>query len=234
MQKHGSQAHLEEILQEIADQPGYSAMVSSSEGFTLEGQLRPAALTGAVSAYQLDVWESFRKAMQENGLGNLQSLYLDGGRLHLSIHPAGGLWFTASEEVVVSMEESSGSLSADLTLFEAILKKVLEDLNQVEGIQGNVVTGREGPIEIQYHGDLPTHALGIVLGQTLTDCDTLFQSMGCLPTRQVVLRGDLVSFSLIPLDKETLLVTILEPNASKDVWQTRLQGAATMLASVFQ
>ena len=58
--------------------------------------------------------------------------------------------------------------------------------------------------------------------------------MGCLPTRQIVLRGDRFSFSLIPLDKQTVLITILSVNAPKDVWQTRLQGAATMLASVFQ
>lgn len=210
-------------------------MVSTSEGLTLLGELRPANLTSAVSAYQMDLWEHFRRALVEAGLGELQSIYVDGGRLQFSLHPAGaGLWLTSAQEVVVSMEENSGSLSADLTLFEAILKKVLEDLGQVEGIQGNLVTGREGLIETQYQGPLSSDTISVVLSQTLLDCEAAFQSMGCLPTRQVVLRGDQVAFSLIPLDKQTVLITLLDPSTRKDVWQTRLQGAATMLASVFQ
>jgi hypothetical protein len=42
------------------------------------------------------------------------------------------------------------------------------------------------------------------------------------------------SYSVMPIDGEAYLISFLKSDVPREVWQNRLNGAAAMLASVFQ
>jgi hypothetical protein len=57
--------------------------------------------------------------------------------------------------------------------------------------------------------------------------------MQAVPLKQLLIWTPQVLVSLIPLDREGILVSTLSPQAPKDTYGARLLKAATMLTSVF-
>jgi predicted regulator of Ras-like GTPase activity (Roadblock/LC7/MglB family) len=234
--RKGIAAEVDDVLQEIREVPGCAAQVSTNEGLVFHGALLSPEQSDMVAAFQTEVFSLFQQALQEAELGQLEGMIVEGGHGRLQVTPVKAeetLWVSTFERVQ-RPEEPMASFPGEITLREAILKKVLEDLGQVEGIQGNLVTSRDGlPVEAQLSPDLPAETIGVLLTQTLTDSEAALERLQLTPLRQILLRSDLWLFSLIPLDRETILITLLDPAANRDTWQARLQGAATMLASVF-
>ena len=236
LQRKGIAAEVDDLLQEIREVPGCAAQVSTDEGLVFHGGLLSGEQSDLVAAFQSEVFGLFQQALVEAELGTLEGMVVEGGQGRLQVTPVNAeelLWVSTFERVH-RPDEPMASFPGEITLREAILKKVLEDLGQVEGIQGNLVTSRDGlPVEAQLNPDLPAETIGVLLTQTLTDSESSLERLQLTPLRQILLRSNLWLFSLIPLDRETILITLLDPNANRDTWQARLQGAATMLASVF-
>jgi predicted regulator of Ras-like GTPase activity (Roadblock/LC7/MglB family) len=132
-------------------------------------------------------------------------------------------------------EDAHQTLPGEMSLREAILRKVLEDLSELTEVTGNLVVSRDGLIvENQVGDDALAHRFSIVATQVLADCESCCTKLGLAPVKQLILKSSSHLLSLMPLDAETILLTAMVPEASRDVWQLRLQGAAQMLSSVFQ
>jgi predicted regulator of Ras-like GTPase activity (Roadblock/LC7/MglB family) len=111
----------------------------------------------------------------------------------------------------------------------------MEDLGRLEGIQGNLVTSRDGlPIDYQVEEELNLEVLGVVLTQAMVDSEQALERLEMAPARQFLLRTEQRWYSVIPLDKEAVMITLLAPDIPRDVWHYKLTSAAQMLASVFQ
>ena len=236
VQRKGLACEVEDYLNDFRDVSGCSAVLSTTEGLAFQGRLQDPQLSEQVTALQPEIWELCHRALQEADLGKLASLVVEGGSGRMQVVPAWeDIWLTVYEQLATRHEEPAALLPGEMTLREAILKKVLEDLGQLDAIEGNLVISRDGlPIETQLPDPNQADSLGVAVTQLLGDADQLFALLGLTPIRQVNLKTTERMFSLIPLDQETVLITILKPDASRDIWQARLQGAATMLASVFQ
>ena len=146
-----------------------------------------------------------------------------------------GLIFSVHQQLASFSDDSQSSLPGEMSLREAILKKVLEDLGELTEVRGNLVVSRDGLLVENQLGDEGfAGQLGIALAQLLTDSEDSLSRLSLGPVRQFVIRSTDQTISVMPLDAETILVTVLEPTAPREVWQARLQGAAQMLSSVFQ
>ncbi|MEW6283141.1 MAG: roadblock/LC7 domain-containing protein, partial [Candidatus Eremiobacterota bacterium] len=228
---------VEDLMGSVAEVDGCSAALASREGLIVVGRLETAPEPELAAAYQIELYWSFARATEEGELGPLWSLVADGGASRLNIHPV-------LEDINLVVHESrpdrdevdaASSLPGELVLREAILKKVMEDLGRLDGVQGNLVTSRDGlPIDYQVEDELNLEVLGVVLTQALVDSEPALERLGMTPVRQVLLRTEARWYSVIPLDREAVMITLLAPEVPRDLWQHKLIGAAQMLASVFQ
>jgi len=68
----------------------------------------------------------------------------------------------------------------------------------------------------------------------VVDNERNLQRLELHPVRQITVRTERGLISLIPLDKEGILITLLDATTPREVWQNSLYAAANMLTSVFQ
>jgi predicted regulator of Ras-like GTPase activity (Roadblock/LC7/MglB family) len=228
---------VEELLSEVLEVEGCSAALASREGLMVAGKLETVSDAPLVAALQSTLYDAFARATEEGELGWLASLGVEGGQSRLFIQPAIDDLHLLVHESRVHREHEDGasSLPGELVLREAILKKVMEDLGRLEGVQGNLVTSRDGlPIDYQVEEELNLEVLGVVLTQAMVDSEQALERLEMAPARQFLLRTETRWFSVIPLDKEAVMITLLAPDIPRDVWHHKLISAAQMLASVFQ
>ncbi|MCE7872889.1 hypothetical protein DYH09_21255 [bacterium CPR1] len=228
---------VEELLSEVLEVEGCSASLASREGLMVAGKLETVSDAPLVAALQSTLYDAFARATEEGELGWLASLGVEGGQSRLFIQPAIDDLHLLVHESRGHREHEDGasSLPGELVLREAILKKVMEDLGRLEGVQGNLVTSRDGlPIDYQVEEELNLEVLGVVLTQAMVDSEQALERLEMAPARQFLLRTETRWFSVIPLDKEAVMITLLAPDIPRDVWHYKLISAAQMLASVFQ
>lgn len=228
---------VEDLLAEVAEVESCSASLASREGLIVAGRLETASDHALVAALQSTLYDAFARGTEEGELGWLASLSVEGGQSRLFIQPAIDDLHLLVHEARGHREHEDGasSLPGELVLREAILKKVMEDLGRLEGVQGNLVTSRDGlPIDYQVEEELNLEVLGVVLTQAIVDSEQALERLEMAPARQFLLRTEQRWFSVIPLDKEAVMITLLAPDISRDIWHYKLTSAAQMLASVFQ
>lgn len=228
---------VEDLLAEVAEVESCSASLASREGLIVAGKLETAGDHELVAALQSTLYDAFARGTEEGELGWLASLTVEGGQARLFIQPAiDDLHLLVYEaRGHREHEDNASSLPGELVLREAILKKVMEDLGRLEGVQGNLVTSRDGlPIDFQVEEELNLEVLGVVLTQAIVDSEGALERLEMSPARQFLLRTEQRWYSVIPLDKEAVMITLLAPDIPRDIWHYKLTSAAQMLASVFQ
>lgn len=228
---------VEDLLAEVAEVEGCSASLASREGLIVAGRLETTGDHALVAALQSALYDAFARGTDEGELGWLASLSVEGGQSRLFIQPAIDDLHLLVHEARGHREheDAASSLPGELVLREAILKKVMEDLGRLEGVQGNLVTSRDGlPIDYQVEEELNLEVLGVVLTQAMVDSEWALERLEMAPARQFLLRTEHRWFSVIPLDREAVMITLLAPDIPRDVWHYKLTSAAQMLASVFQ
>ncbi len=232
----GARADLEEPLQEIRELPLSGGLLSSLEGFVLQGRVRDEDTTEHFAAYLPELWSNCMKTCAEAELALPSSIVAEGALGRLETHLlADSLIFSVHQQLASNPEDAHQALPGEMSLREAILRKVLEDLGELPEVTGNLVVSRDGLIvENQISDDTLAHRFSIVATQVLLDTEASCNKLGLIPVKQLILKSNDHLLSLMPLDAETILLTAMTPEASRDVWQLRLQGAAQMLSSVFQ
>lgn len=132
-------------------------------------------------------------------------------------------------------EEVAASLSGEMALREAMLKKSLEAMSRLDGVRGSLVSQREGlPIEALLPEDLQAEHLAALLAQLVVECEAFADPIGMAPLRQVLLQTSGTWYSVVLLGAEGFLATVLEPGTSREIWRHRLERESRTVASVLR
>ena len=99
-----------------------------------------------------------------------------------------------------------------MELRDAIFKKVLDGLARQDGVVADIVINRDGMV-IEFQADGLEDRVDMVptLQQMLNDAEKSLHRMGASPLRQMLIWTTEYLISVIPLDKEGILASILEP-----------------------
>lgn len=234
----GRERVLQAHLGEIDAMPGVTSAFVADDGLILVESLDPETAPELTAAVAAELFESVRRGLEELAFSPATRVQVDSFGDRLRIRPAGeGVLLVLREERPTrdNDDEAAGSLPGEMVLREAMLKKVLEDLSLIEGVRGSMVAGRDGLlIEAQIENEEMPPVLPAVLSQILVDNEKHLQKAHLHPLRQISIRTADRLFALIPLDREGILIAILDPTTPREVWQNRLTAAASMLTSVFQ
>lgn len=215
---------------------GTSVGVVTQEGLEFSGSGGDEVYQRAAAINQTVV-ELMSRGTDEAELGTLKSLHIEAADKAISFHGlVNEMNLLAISPSSLTHDTTDGSdLPGESVLREAIMKKVLEELSGVEGVLGNVVTSSDGlPIDMQLPEDINPEVVGVIMTQAVGDCEQEISFLGLKPVHQYLLVCESRSYSLIPIDSEAYLITFLTNDVAREIWQNRLTGAASMLASVFQ
>lgn len=211
-------------------------MIADSDGLVFLGELDTVDEPDLVAAVHVDLVDSVRRGLAEADLGELEGVLLDGSQSRLQLYPSVeglNLLVHSGRPPAEHEEETGPSLPGEMALREAILKKALEGMGRLDGVRGNLVSQREGlPIDFMLPDEAQAEILAAVMTQVLVECDRLLERVGMAPLRQALLRTPQAWYSIVPLGGEGLLITLLEPGTSRDIWLSRLPREASMVASV--
>lgn len=232
----GRMTELRDLVHDVSDLEECSAMIADSDGLVFLGELDTVDEPDLVAAVHVDLVDSVRRGLAEADLGELEGVLLDGGQSRLQLYPSVeglNLLVHSGRPPAEHEEETGPSLPGEMALREAILKKALEGMGRLDGVRGNLVSQREGlPIDFMLPDESQADILAAVMTQVLVECDRLLERVGMAPLRQALLRTPEAWYSIVPLGGEGLLITLLEPGTSRDVWLSRLPREASMVASV--
>jgi predicted regulator of Ras-like GTPase activity (Roadblock/LC7/MglB family) len=230
---------LDELLAEITGLSDTSAGLVDENGLLIADALSQKVPPDLLAALTVEINDNVQRGLDELGSPRATKITIEGAGDRLQIRPTTETVLLVVREERASHhaeEESAGVLPGEMVLREAMLKKVLEDLSMVEGVRGTIVAGRDGLLIESYleTEDVPPDVLSVVISQMIVDNEKNLQRLLLAPTRQMSVRTSEDLISLIPLDKEGILISILDPFTPREVWQNRLFAAANMLTSVFQ
>ncbi|MBM3461812.1 MAG: hypothetical protein FJX76_06895 [Armatimonadetes bacterium] len=228
------------LLDEITAIPNHVALLTDESGLVLAQAWSDGEGAEMSAALATEVHDVIVRGLEELGLPRATRIQVDsqGDRFVVRGTETGVLIMLREHRPLRELEEETASaLPGEMVLREAMLKKVLEDLSMVEGIRGNIVAGRDGLlIECLLESeDVPPDITAAVMSQMVVDNERSLGRLKLLPLRQMLVKDGVdLLVSLIPLDKEGILITMLDPTTPREVWQNRLYAAANMLTSVFQ
>jgi predicted regulator of Ras-like GTPase activity (Roadblock/LC7/MglB family) len=230
---------LNALLGELNAIPTVSSALVTDDGLVIAEALGARFPDELVAALCAEMHDQTQRGMEEMGVGRANRVLVESMGDRLDIRPVGDrVLLVVREERPMrdSEEESANTLPGEMVLREAMLKKVLEDLTMVEGVKGGIVAGRDG-LAIDYaiaEETMPPDYVSAILSLIVVESEKMCKRLDLHPIRQISVRTAETQFSLIPLDKEGILITMLEPGRPREVWQNRLYAAANMLTSVFQ
>lgn len=211
-------------------------MLADTDGLVFLGELDTMEEPDLAAALHVDLVEGMRKQLADSDLGDMESMLIDGRQSRLDLYPSvdGLTLLVHSGRPGGEHEEETGpSLPGEMALREAILKRALEGMGRLDGVRGNIIAQREGlPIDFLLQDDSQADLLAAVLTQALMDCERTVERMGLAPMRQLLVRTAGTWYSVVPLGREGMLITLLEPGTSRDIWLSRLPREASMVASV--
>lgn len=242
LQAHGVSGRaeaVEALLTEISHLPNHSSALVSPEGLILAEMLDGELPADQMAPLTLEIHDFVQRSLEELDLGRAVRIVIESMADRLHIRPTGSHAVLLVREARPPREleaELAGTLPDEMLLREALLKKVLDDLMVVEGVRGAIVSSRDG-LAIDYaleDESVPADVLSALLSPVLVDNEKTFKRLSLYPVRQMTIRTSTALYSLVPLDKEGVLITLIDPNTPREVWLSRLQGAANMLISVFQ
>ena len=227
------------LLVDVNAIPSFSSALVTDDGFMVAESLKGELAPDMLAAVAVELHDQVQRSLEEFDGGRASRIRIESMADRLHLRPAGNKTILVVREERPPREqdeEMAGALPGEMVLREAMLKKVLEDLSMVEGVRGGIVASRDG-LAIDYAIEnevVPADALAAVLSLIVVDSERLCKKLHLHPIRQISFSTDDCAYSLIPLDKEGILITMIDPGTPREVWQNRLYGAANMLTSVFQ
>jgi len=234
----GDDEELTEHLRQVAELEECSAMLADSDGLPFLGELDTLEESDLVAALHVELLGSVRRILEEVGMSGPEALSLEGANGRFQVHPSVeglSLLVHLGRGGSDAEEEVAASLSGEMALREAMLKKSLEAMSRLEGVRGSLVSQREGlPIEALLPDELQADHLAALLAQVLTECEVFVDQVGMAPLRQVLLRTSEAWYSLVLLGSEGFLATILEPGTSREIWRHCLERESRTVASVLR
>ncbi|MHB2019342.1 MAG: hypothetical protein ACYCW6_20520 [Candidatus Xenobia bacterium] len=223
------------LLESTLRESTLSLALVSDEGLLLASALETEQPAELVAALAVDVQDAVQRALADAMLPPSTQITVRGEGAHFSFHPTQGALLLLHEKRSWASPADDTLHQTEMELRDAIFKKVLDRLAAQDGVVANVVINRDGMvIESQAEGleDRVDMWAGY-FSQMLNDAEKSVHRMGAKPLRQMLIWTSEYLISVIPLDKEGILASILEPGAPRDTYLTRLIQEADQLTSVF-
>jgi len=234
----GDDEALGEHLRQVAELEDCSAMLADSDGLAFLGELDTVEEPDLVCALHVELLGSVRRILEEVGIAGPEALFLEGASGCFQLHPSVeglSLLVHLGRGNTEAEEEVAASLSGEMALREAMLKKSLEAMSRLDGVRGSLVSQREGlPIEALLPEDLQAEHLAALLAQLVVECEAFADPIGMAPLRQVLLQTSGTWYSVVLLGAEGFLATVLEPGTSREIWRHRLERESRTVASVLR
>ncbi|MFH0803478.1 MAG: roadblock/LC7 domain-containing protein [bacterium] len=221
---------LEKILLKIRQSGPFDCALFDLEGIQL---LQPSGLPDAAGPAAVEVNRNIQRSLEECNFPRHESISLMG-------HPAAIHLFDVPEGVFLVMDKrlhptgerkpatDDGAASKD-----ALLKKVLEDLLAPEFVRGNLVVTRDGLlIDSLVRTEEQIDLLSAMGSQIFSDNEKNFKKLAGETLRQMIIRMPQLVLSIIPIDEEILLITLLQSVYTRDVLYRDLPAAAGRLSSI--
>ncbi|HEY3997265.1 MAG TPA: hypothetical protein VGO93_00275 [Candidatus Xenobia bacterium] len=216
---------------------GVAAAVVGEDGLLLASNLDASIDAELSGALAIEVAETMQRSLAEADFPAASLVTARAAHVTWSLHTLPSAVLAVHERrPTETVEEEPFHMQSEMDLRGAILKRVLDDLSRQDGIQANIVVNREGlVIEHQSvpHLEEMVHMWAAVLSQALIDVERGLQRMGAVPLRQLLVWTPKALISIVPLDREGILVSMLDNTAPRETYSNRLLKAATMLTSVF-
>jgi len=227
---------IESLMQEICHLETFSCGLADKDGLLIIDLLNPRYDANLFSAVSVELNKNIQKSLEEFNFTGADTVSIEGEGIKLYLYDAGeNLLFICEEKRKNYEEELAQIHPGEMLLRDAISKKVLEDLLTHSGIRGNLIVTRDGlTIDSLSREDAPEEDLLSALGsQILIDNERIIRRINMEPVKQIVINMHYLIISIIPLEKEGIFITMLEPGISKEIIQQKLISAANMLSSVF-
>lgn len=233
----GRKAAIEEMLREFSTINSYSASIVSNEGYEiiqcLEGDENQAEL---LNVFSTEIFKNATATFTEVDFKKPGALFIKNAESRLYLYPLGENLLIVFEPQKAGVDEDdSAGLPGEMELRDIIMKKVLEDLGRLDGVTGNIVASRDGlSIDFIFSDGRDIDLLSSVGSQIIVDNEKYLARLGQGELKQMMIFTEDCHYSLIPLTAEGILISVLDPHVSRDLWKTTLLSSATMIASVFQ
>lgn len=224
---------MEKELAKLEKISSYKTAIFDGSGLLIMDNLGMQADGESIAAYSSVILDSIQNALADSGMEEAHSIHLEGGARRIKLFPGKDVNIIAYEERKSSeIEDESSALPGEMVLREAIMKKVLDDLMRVDGIEGGVIAGQDGlVIEANIPSEMDADSLGLLSSLTVTENDKYLKALLESTPKQMLIKMNQVFYNFIPIENEALLITCLDPGIPREVWQSRLPQSAMMLKS---
>lgn len=229
----GNYSLLEEELKKIKEIDSFSAVIVDSDGLIICSDLDDNVDSFALSAYSSVIMQTVSNTLDELGFKKAWSVHIKGINGRVRIFPVNGEIVVAYEERKTrEVEDEGGLLPGEVVLREAIMKKVLEDLVKIDGIIGNIITGRDGLIiESHLPETVDPETLGYLTSMVISENEKFLNAIQVGEIQQILIKTPDILYNMTPIKSEAVLTTCLESGVPREVLQSRLPHAALIITS---
>lgn len=226
---------LTDLLRDLKTTNSYSEVLVSLEGLPIIGDPNEEFDSDRFGALTTEVYRTIQNSLRESPLPELKSVYLDHTNGIIYIYPIGDTALMLQEGVEGEQEEDFAQLPGETELRNIVMKKVLEDLGKIDGMVGTIVSSTDGlSIDFTFNDNTDIDLLSSICSQIISDNEKYLKMLGDGALRQIVLFTETALYSLIPINAEGILISVLEPHISKEIWKMKLINSSLMIASSFQ
>jgi predicted regulator of Ras-like GTPase activity (Roadblock/LC7/MglB family) len=225
---------IRELMKEFRTINSFDASLVSREGLTVIDLMEE--LDGErIAAVATEIHSHIAGAFSEVGFPEPQSIFINSKKDLTYIYPFKEVTMILKERLKEGeIEDDTSQLPGEMELRDIIMKKVLEDLSKTDGVIGNIVASNDGlSIDFIFNDDRDIDLLSSICTQILVDNEYFLSLIGMGEVKQLVTFTEDASYSMIPLNKEGVLISVMDPSVSKEIWKTKLSSSALMIASVF-
>ncbi|MDD2655003.1 MAG: roadblock/LC7 domain-containing protein, partial [Candidatus Omnitrophica bacterium] len=224
---------LEKIFGEIRQSGPFDCALFDLEGLPIMSCLQPSGLLNTAGLAAVEVNKNIQRALEECNFPRQESISLMGhpAAIHLCDVPGGV--FLILDERLRPVEERKPATADGAALLDVLFRKILEDLLVPEFVRGNLVVTRDGLlIDSLVRTEEQTDLLSAMGSQIFSDNEKNFKKLAGETLRQMIIRMPQLVLSIIPIEEEILLISLLQSTHTRDVLYRDLPAAAARLSSV--
>lgn len=224
---------LKKIFEEIRQSGPFDCAIFDLEGLPVLSCLQPSGLLNAAGPAAVEVNRNIQRSLEECNFPRQESISLMGypAAIHLFDVPEGV--FLIMDERLRPAEERKPATADGAALPDVLFKKVLEDLLVPEFVRGNLVVTRDGLlIDSLVRTEEQTDLLSAMGSQIFSDNEKNFKKLAVETLRQMIIRMPQLVLSIIPIEEEILLISLLQSAHTRDVLYRDLPAAAGRLSSI--
>lgn len=226
---------LEEMLREFRTINSYTASILSREGLLMVGDGSGEFDSEVFGPLAVEIFRNIDSSLADIEIRDLRTIYISRSGEYIYMYPVSDYVLILHETLQGDQDDEFSQLPGEAELRDIIMKKVLEDLGKTNGVVGNIVSSTDGlSIDYAFNEDRDIDLLSSICSQIIGDNEKYLKRIGEAKLKQMVLFSEASLLSLIPLDSEGILISILEPQTSKETWKLKLGSSALMVASAFQ